>query len=35
MNGSGWMKRGLRLLAATAAVVALALTGAANWPKSP
>ena len=35
MNGSGWVKRVLRLLAATAAIAALALAGAANWPKSP
>ena len=34
MNGSAW-KRVLRLLAATAAVAALALAGAANWPRPP
>jgi hypothetical protein len=35
MNGSGWTKRVLRLLVATAAVAAVALASAANWPKSP
>jgi hypothetical protein len=35
MNGSGWMKKALRLLVAAAAVAALAVASAANWPKSP
>jgi hypothetical protein len=33
MSGTGSMKKVVRMLAATAAVVALALAGAANWPK--